>query len=977
MTYAARAATSPELALYRTPGKRTKLRAAIFTPTVIYQARINQSFATRDGVLEITYDTGSGTLADVLPDMEMYVGTTSGGHEKGICRVRSIDATKVYIGETSDITFADNDYLTIIDSFSLWARHVRISAGVPFMDGGTAYSDQHTNFDPVPLMGSHRVLKLTGASVSASFSAAGSYALDSSISAYVWSCATASGSSGTTTATPTFQFNAVGWHLVYLTLTAANGKTFFGVRYVYVWSEASPPSRARIENCREEAEGGGWSFDLTMLDDCDLTLVRDHALVILFGEDYYGSTQSNIGPLAGCENIYVVGWINSRVSINWNPEQGSVAFNVQGAQHFFRRIPSYPDGVELVSRPAAAWTEIRGLTVNKGLFHFLRWRTTATRIMDVQLTDNTFYTREVASLAQNLWEQLREMAFLQVFARAGVNALGQLYIEVHPQLVPEADRNWPTVMTIAKGDWIGEINFERVAGNECSQVNLKGVSVNENGKGTPYFSLSTGHTYSHYGAPDIQDSLLVSSQAQANSLAGLYFGWRNNPYPDIPIVFKAPVRLIDCFPRQQCEISIAAGDTPRGITYSGALIPKSVALVQDENGYVHSEVNFEAETFEALSVNGDVPESGNVSIPPTPKLPPLPPIEILVPGTTVPTEDGGPPKVLVRDGSVGLGYTENFHESSPDWQTVNAGLTSDQYIGINEIILTPSGEIYVAHRRSSGFGAQTPYIAYAPSIGATFTIIEDQTSILAKLSHSSSAWGVNAIGVNPLTGQVAYVIATDTESALFIGSGSTFAQGADLTARNSIGAVGNLSFGHNEWRLTSATSVATFTAISADGASITRSVNFGLDGQQQHIPISTSDIILGKNGASLIRVTQNGAVAGDFTTPVGSSVLSDDHWDNRIAVDPSGMYLMLPWDTGQRGRSSDGGATIVGIPNLPFGGVYAYDYAGGVGVESRWVAARGIIRYSPDFGETWENKEGNIFGIAPTPAISIVKVVEI
>jgi len=188
--------------------------------------------------------------------------------------------------------------------------------------------------------------------------------------------------------------------------------------------------------------------------------------------------------------------------------------------------------------------------------------------------------------------------------------------------------------------------------------------------------------------------------------------------------------------------------------------------------------------------------------------------------------------------------------------------------------------------------------------------------------------------------------------------------------------VSTLSFGFNEWRITTAQSVAKFLGISADGTAVNRTVDFGIDGGQQHVPVSTSDVIIGHRSDSLLRITANGAVAGDFTTLINTDVLLDDHWDNKVACDPAGMYMMLPWDAGQRGRSSDGGATIVGIPNLPFGGIYAYDYAGGAGAESRWVAARGIVRYSPDFGETWINKEGNLLTIAPIPSFNIIKVVE-
>jgi hypothetical protein len=172
-----RSATSEELVLYRSGERWSKLRAAIFQPNTIYQARINQSFSTTDGILEITYDNGSGTLGNVLPDMTLLVGSSAGGHEKGHCRVRSIDATKIYIGETSDIDWENDLYLTIIDDFGLWARHVLISAGVSYMDGGIAYSNQHSAPDPTPIMGSHRVLKLEGASVSTQFDASSSYVI--------------------------------------------------------------------------------------------------------------------------------------------------------------------------------------------------------------------------------------------------------------------------------------------------------------------------------------------------------------------------------------------------------------------------------------------------------------------------------------------------------------------------------------------------------------------------------------------------------------------------------------------------------------------------------------------------------------------------------------------------------------------------------------------------------------------------------
>lgn len=973
----ARAATAPELALFRTPGQWSKLRAAIFEPSVIYSARINQVFSSWDGVVEITYDTGSGTLANVLPDMTLLIGSSAGAHDVGIVRIRDKDSDTFFIGETSDIKYADNHFLTVIDDFGLWARHVLISAGVPFMDGGLAYSDQHTNFDPTPIMGSHRVLKLTGASISAQFSAAGSYALDSTITGYSWSAPGSSSSSGMTTATPTITWNTVGWKLVYLTLTAANGKTFFGVRYVYIWNDNNPPSSAAIGECRSDVESGGWSFDLTLFDNVDLDTVRDHALVILFAEDYYGDTQQSIGPVVGCENIVVTGWI-ARESIEWDPEQGQVHFTGYTAQFWLSQIPSYPDGVELVTGVPAAWTEMQGLTVNKGLFHFLRWRTTATRVMDVFLTDDTKYTKEVSSLAQNLWEQLREMAFLQIYARPGVNALNQLYIEVHPQLVPEASRTWPTVMTITEEDWEGQIDLERVTMNEVAAVSLSGVAVNESGVGTAYFSLSAGHVFSHYGKPDIQDRLLVSSQSQANTLCGLYFSWRNNPYPDIPIVLAANNRLIDCFPRQKCLITIVSADTPRGIAYSGGIIPTSVALVPDpETGYLHTEVTFEAETgltANIIAVDGDVPGSGDISVPPPlPSFPPLPDFPTPIPGTPPDLDPEGEIPVLLHDTTKGLLYTANINTANPQWITVNAGLTSAQYTRINTMFVTPNGALYVAYCEgvdSGNFSSRPFFIARAPSIGGTFTVIKDEPSVRPSPTTLKN-WGLWAAGYNPLKPEeVAFVIGTcNVDKKIWIGSGSSFAAGAVVDTSSFI--VGGLTYGFGNWLFAR---TAHFSRIAPNASSVVATGSpaieklYVFDPQLGHVSAGTTGRTFHQ------RQGGNGLVVGDNNLATVNTIVDASYDDSRgFACDPTGMFLMANYSG--KSKSSDGGATFSALSSLPVGNWF-FSYVAGVGVGSWWVAAQGSsIRLTTDFGTTWLNREGNLFSVAPIPSINKVHVV--
>jgi len=985
MSFPPRAATSPELALFRTAGQKSFARAAIYPPTTIYTARVNQTFTTFDGVLEITYDGGTGTLADVLADMMLLVGSSAGAWDAGICRVRSIDATKVYISQTSDITWANDLYLTIVDDFGLWAKHVLISAGVPYMDGGIAYSDQHANMDPVPIMGGNRALKLTGATVSATFDWSHSYMPDgSSIASYATAAPGSSSSSGMTTNAPTISWNSVGWKKVFLTLTGTNGTTFFGVRYVYIWNDANPPARVELGENSQDVDTGGWSFSITMFDNCDLNDVRDHALVLLFSEDHYGSTQQEIGPLTGCENIVLTGWIAGE-KINMNPERGLVEFTAYTAQYWFQQIPAYPDGVEFTIGAPTAWTEMQNLTVRLGLWHFLHWRTTATRIMDVFLPTDTKYTREVSSLAGNLWAQIQEMAFNQIFARAGVNRFNQLYIEVHPNLIPEADRSGiPVVMDIQKQDRVKEVNFDRVTLPEVAILDGSGVAVNASGVGTPYFSLAPGHTYPRFGSRESVDNILVASQADANTLFGLYRSWRNNELPDIPITFLANNRLIECCPNQYCTIDIDAADNVRGFAYDGKLIPTSVSFVFDaETGKMHTEASFEAETFEGLCVTGDYEGSGDVSVPPTPRLPPLPDFPIILPGIPTPTALG-PTKYIFKDDNAGLIYVDDFDQTNPTtWRFVNGGLSADQYKAINLIALTPGGGIYVASCNLLQIGGidSFPFIAYAPTIGGTFTIIEDETSLLAKFPGSTYVY-VTALGVNPLNGQVAYVIGGFAGvSTLYIGTGTTFAAGTTI-ATHSLGSEahqGSLTYGFGAWMFTGRASAgASFWKISADGSSVLATNTIGSDGYcNWHVRAGTT----GKcfhypMFDETYRVSTNN---GASVTGIGSDINFIQANPNHIACDPTGMYLMTRWSTGHKGRSSDGGSTWAAMGSLPVPGAsgWCFDYAGpGVSSLPRFVAGGATVYYSPDWGTTWYNRTGSLTGIVLFPAITIAKAVK-
>jgi hypothetical protein len=965
----ARAATSPELALFRTDNQRVKLYAAIYSPTTIFSALVNQTFTTFDDLLEITYDTATGDYTDVLPDMTLFVGSTAGAWDKGICRVRSIDGSKIYISQTSDISWANNLHLTVVDDFGLWVKHVLLDEELPFMDGGIEYDDQHVNFDPIPIMGGHRVLKLTGATVSATFDFSDSYVIDgSTIATFATVSPTASGGSDLDTDTPTLEWDAVGWHLVYLTLTATNGKTFFGVRYVYIYDDDNMPAGVTIGNNGQDAEAGGWEFSLTMHDNAGLSAVRDHALVIVFAEDWYGETKQSIGPLAGCENVVFTGWI-AKETINMNPDAGLVEFTAYTGQYFMAQMPSYPDGVELVTGTPATWNEMQELTVDRGVWHFLHWRSTATRVMDVSLSGDTKRTKEVSSLAGNLWGQLREMAFDQIFARAGINRYNQLFLQVHPNLIPSGSRSSiPVVMTITKADRFDTLEFERITTPEVALVFGTGVVVNSSGIGTPYFSLAPGHTFSRFGALESIENVIVSSQSQANILFGLYRSWRNNPLPEIPIAFIANNRLIEVFPNQYCAISIATGDNIRGYAYSGNLVPLSVSYIYDvDTGYMHTEASFEAVTVEGIVANGDIPGSGDRSTPPLPPLPPLPDFPVIIPGGFPPSAyAGGPPKVLLHLTNAGLAYTENFDTSSPTWISVNAGLTATQAQRINNIHICPNGVVYASYVPSAN--GNDSFIARAPSIGSTFTLVVDCSD--PATNGGDPNFGLWGVAINPLSSeQLGFVMGSPSGTINFyLGAAGTYATGVALSSPSV--SCDNLSYGLGFWLLTKYDG---YTKIAPGGGSATPAASNIVP---HHIRASTTGITYHqKNGADVfIKGENNMGTATEVNSGNTVVVFDGTGIPTQADCDPTGQYIMTRVFAGAKGISSDFGSTFATLPNLPAGN-YWFRWAGNGA--SRWIAAGGtVVRLTLDGGSSWLNREGGLASIVAIPNVNMIRVVE-
>lgn len=601
----ARAATNGELETLKTNNQYTRLYLAIHNPTTVYTARVNQTTFV-EPIMQVTFDGGTGTLANVLTGMTMYIGSYAGGWDLGTVRIRKTpSATVFFVGENSDIAWANDLYLTVVDEFNLWQKNALLESEIDRIDFDIEYADQNTLFNPIPVLGSNMVLWLHGATVDFTPDAGQSYVLDSTITGYLWTCPNASASLNLNTATPLITYNAAGVYRVGCTVTAANGKTTTGYRYVFVYDREHPPvTQFQLKRCVGSKESGGWEFGVSLYGEAGLTTVKPNALVILFADDYYDGIKGSLGHFENYEHIICEGRFDGE-TIKYDFETGEVSFTVYTSQNILERMTGYSALFTEAETPAK-WSEFVGLTIDKALFNLLYWRSTVIPNVDVFLSGDTRRMPEVDLPIDKIWKQMTEVSERRMIASACFDRYNRLFIEVDIQYLADAERSSiPVIMELEKDDWRGELNIE-VALPSCAMVEVNGIRDD-----TPENDLHSRcpKTMKRLGTIDSYSELVFDHQEHANILSGMIFAKNNNPFPWLDISLASNNRMMDITPNQRLTISVSATDTPRGIEFTNKkIIPRRINFdFEETTGMLWSNIEAESETTGRAGVTFIVP----------------------------------------------------------------------------------------------------------------------------------------------------------------------------------------------------------------------------------------------------------------------------------------------------------------------------------------------------------------------------------
>jgi hypothetical protein len=646
-----RAITSDELVLLRSDKQWSKPKLAIHVPTVVFACQVNQTFDITDGVAECAYNNvTTGAYTDVLAGETAWIGSTPGARDVGIVRVRKAPtSTMFYFGETSDVAWANDLYITVVKQIGLWARVPLDSGSTKFMDYDIPFSATNSFYaPPIPVLGPEVAVLELGEAASVTHqppSAAASWSpVGATITGFAWVAPGASATSGMTTATPSMTYNAPGWYLIYCTITDSNGQTARGYRWVAV--DPDCPPFLITGNPAGSADAGGASFGVKLLDGADPSEIVDGAMVVLWSQDRYDGQAGSLGPIDGYENVITLGRIAGE-SIKWAPRGSAVEFQVQGPAYWLQQMYSPGFTLNYVSGTPSKWEEYATLTVDKTLAHLVSWRSTIAAVMDVFRSGDTRNAKVLRPASGSLWSQLtgEEMAG-KILAEPMCNRYGQLFFEVATQHLDEAARDdVPVVMQLTKNDWRETVDIEARRINQVAMLELSAYKTYDGAALRSVFSRAMGMIARVTGNLEARGPILAADQDDCNRLNGSLLADANNPYPVVPFDLAQNNRFVDIAPQQYVTVDLAAGDTPAGVVWSAQrLVPRRWELVFVKPGnYFRLQLECEAATVVAPGSTYIPPVGTQVTFPPIVITPPLIPPIIPGGGTNFPPVVNPPP----------------------------------------------------------------------------------------------------------------------------------------------------------------------------------------------------------------------------------------------------------------------------------------------------------------------------------------------
>lgn len=612
--------SSANLELLRTKPQGTRLSLSIFQPRIIFQARVNNSSATR-GDRSIIYDTVSlGSFTAIESGFTLLIGSTAGAQDIGKLRIRSATSSVILVSENSNIDWADNLFLTVLRYVELWPIFPRIITDpaddenvIFYKDYDIPYTNQNSILGTFLNIGPHRAVFLDGGSAPVYYSSTGTFNLLGNSLNYNWAFEGGT-PTGSSSAVPGFiSYSTPGHYVTRCIVSGSSGAIDTRYSYVSIYDKigqgsSTPVISWEMGNLNGSRDEGGYKVNIKVYEEVD---IDENSVVVLFADDWYGSTNQSLGGnYPNAEKIFFVGYI-LRDSIHYDYQDSYVEFDVGSITELMKQSLGFSVSVESKANPSK-WYELLDLDCRRAIYHYLRWHTTALTISDFQFVGDDrkiqFYDADRASMFDSVDNLMRST----LVGSSASDRQGKTWIEVDPKAYTIPTSSFPSVMEITKRDWMNDPNIDERLSNDLSYLEMGGIAYSGVTTGTfsAILASAPGNTPSFRGKIETHEGLALAGQVQLNQLVGNVWANENSPYPSIGLDMANNARNLDIAPQETVNVNILSSDTVRGLAIAGQFIPSSFDWRYDaKNGFLIPQVDFKS------LIDGDAGETITIASP--------------------------------------------------------------------------------------------------------------------------------------------------------------------------------------------------------------------------------------------------------------------------------------------------------------------------------------------------------------------------
>jgi len=576
--------SAADIALLRSRPHNTKLWLSIYQPSTVLACQVNDLTIAK-GEMDITYDSVTeGSHLNVKYDMMMYVGTSAGAYDKGRIRVRTASSSVITVAENSYINWADGDYLTVVSFFEITARYPRIiqdpadeTNTIWYKDYDIAYTNQNTILGAFICMGSHYAGFVED---DVYYSASGTTHLTGESMNYHWFFEGAD-TTGSSVHTPGYVSYSTPGH--YTTRLTVSGTSTVDVSYRHISiydrpedGTSNPILNWELTSLGGTRDQGGYMGNIRIHDPIDEDTLTGSSLVVIFADDRYGTEDKSIGGNAlNRSTIVYVGYIVDG-TIRYNYRDSFVEFEVASPSEFMKFAEGFSVSVEDSTDPAgqaasdpnypSGWVLLKNMDVRRALYHYLRWHSTVFKCADFEFLGTDKLIQYFDADRTSLYDAVNTLMSGTLVGRVTSDRQGKIWAETDIYTEPDT---YDEGVDIQKQDWMDEPYIEERNVYEVSFIEAGGIYYTGiTGTYTALLSIAPGDPPAYRGKVERIQGLALTGQSQLNTLTGNIFAFRNAKYPNIEFRLAGNYRNYDVAPQEKVPLTLASGDTARGITFT-------------------------------------------------------------------------------------------------------------------------------------------------------------------------------------------------------------------------------------------------------------------------------------------------------------------------------------------------------------------------------------------------------------------------